>query len=201
MRMPGVDIPILGQLFGSPDPLTLIVSFAFFFAIIYMGLKKKETPIFLALANFIMVFSLYVSLGVASSIYAIILIFANAFLLTRILVEHFLGTMGNESRIMVTYLMFFAICVFFINYANMTSSIFNSNMEVSKISPPTCDLSLDVLILGKIVFCGYSYLNFFVRMLSFGSQIAIVNVVLFIPFVYFIVKYLADWFRGRGAGG
>lgn len=198
--MPGVDIPVLGQLFGSPDPLTLLVSFAFFFGIIYIGLKKKETPIFLALANFILVFTLYVGLGVASSIYGIIIIFANAFLLSKILGDHFLGTMGTESRIMISYIMFFAIAVFFINFANMTSSVFNANMNLKDLAPPTCDLALDVLIIGKIVFCGFSYLNFFIKMISFGSQIAIINTVLFIPFVYFIVKYIADWFRGKGQG-
>lgn len=190
----------LDSLFTT-DPVMILISLAFFFAIVFVGLRKKESPFLLALVNFVMVFTLFVSVGIGSSIFALVLIFGCSFLLTKVITDMFLGQFG-ESKIMLSYITFFGITIFLINYANMTSSVFSANFPNPDIlSTGNCNFGNPnyITIIGQLIFCGFDYITFFGQMLFFSSDIGIVNVVLVLPFTYFIIKYTSDWLRGRGA--
>lgn len=174
------------------DPISIMVSMAFFFAIIIIGMKKKENPIFLALANFFMLFTLFVAVGVMNSVFAYVLIFICSGILTKIVSDMFLGNFG-ESKIMLSYLVFLGSSLFFVNYANFTSTVFSGNIPA--ITTIACNLGL--VIIDGLLNCAYQYLNYFLYIMFFSSSIGIVNVVLIVPFLYFMVKFIADWLRGR----
>lgn len=189
-----VEIPQFNALVGSPDPMVLLISLAFFFGIMIVGFRKKQTPIYLAGLNFLMIFMIYVSIGTASSFWAMATVLIASGLMVVIANRTFLGNYGGETKIFISYLIFFMLTFTLFNYMNVSSLIFGG---VKSVSMNQCTLGL--VIIDGLFLCGYNYLSMFWQFITFNSTISIINGVLITPFAYFIVKYMSDWLRGRGA--
>jgi hypothetical protein len=194
----------------APDPFTtifsnnytllIIASIMFSSTVIFVGAarKIKKIPMELFILNFVMFLGFFIQVvGGTNTDILIIMILGVAGLGTFLANKMFLGTHG-EDKIFLSYLIFFGLAFFFINFTALSTNLFIGSVP----SPTTqkCDVTwLNILTVGLI--CAFNMLYTIISpIFSFGSSLGIINIILVTPFGYFIGKYIIDWLRGRGGG-
>ena len=173
---------LLSTFIQSQDVMVLLIALGISMVFFYIGIKKKKMPIYTILVNFIFLLMLYVDVGTASKYFAFFTIIIESGLLTLVMNKVFLGVQG-EDKIFLSYVIFFATYISLLTFTQLSSNIFVGTLPTFQ----TCSLSWNPLVSFS---CVINYIGFFTGMFSFSSPIQILNLTLFFPFLYLVIKML-----------
>lgn len=202
----------------NPYALTIITSLMFSAGIIFIGaVRTKKVPVELFLLNFVLFLGFFIQIiaGVSSQIILVVILGVGA-LGTFLANKLYIGEFAGESKIFLSYITFFAIAFFFINYTALNSNLFGVQQGLQQTTAPTptqlsqCTNSSDIIAyifnypacaLRSVSQSITQPVNQFLSLfsISFGNGLGIINDIMILPFGYFIAKYFLDYIRGRGS--
>jgi hypothetical protein len=204
---------ILTALFGNIDSLSILIAFCFPLGMVAVSmLKNLKLPSKLILLNFMMFFTALLlygfqyNLGI-NPIFVILVAVTISGLGVTVANLLFLGNYGTENKIFLSYTIFLILTLFFVNQFNQP--VITGN--ILQLPPPILPyVNIDTgnnLVNAIINFFANipadiinglnSVYSFFSVFFTLTSTFGILNIVLFLPFFFFISKMLLDYWRGR----
>ena len=178
--------------------LTILLIMVTWLGVTVIANKRKGTRIpskLFILVTFLWV-GMFITQGLLSPSYAVLIIVALSGLITYFYNQIFFGQLGSEDKVFMSYLVFFISMIFF-QVGIIATPVISGTFNSQSIEP--CGLGGNFLTyIFDLGSCAIRYLTVFINISSLSSSFAIINTIIVIPFVYFLVKYIFDWLRGRG---
>jgi len=182
------------------DIWTMVFSLMMVGSLMVIGLKKGKSPIYIIMLMFVLNMMIYVAHANVNPVFAMILLtMPISAMVTYMMNINFLGTFGSENKIFMSYIIFYSTNFFLLSFINLSTNLFYSPISSQSASSFTSGCSLGFFVVDGIINCAFNIINRFLALFSFSTSVGIINVVLLIPFAYFMLKYVADYIRGKSS--